>query len=92
MPLVTIRIARRATPTTAEQKAKLIAGVTDVVQAVLDKRRESVTVIIDEVDPDNLGGRWRDRDTTAREATPVGQRRIVWRSPASGVASTPDAA
>ena len=51
----TIRIARRATPTTAEQKAKLIAGVTDVVQSVLDKRRESVTVIIDEVDPDNWG-------------------------------------
>ena len=55
MPLVTIRIARRATPTTAEQKAKLIAGVTDVVQSVLDKRRDSVTVIIDEVDPDNWG-------------------------------------
>ena len=55
MPLVTIRIARRATPTTAEQKARLIAGVTDVVQSVLDKRRESVTVIIDEVDPDNWG-------------------------------------
>ena len=55
MPLVTLRIARRATPTTAEQKAKLIAGVTDVVQSVLDKRRESVTVIIDEVDPDNWG-------------------------------------
>jgi 4-oxalocrotonate tautomerase len=55
MPLVTIRIARRATPTTAEQKARLIAGVTDVVQTVLDKRRESVTVIIDEIDPDNWG-------------------------------------
>jgi 4-oxalocrotonate tautomerase len=55
MPLVTIRIARRATPTTAEQKAELIAGVTDVVQSVLDKRRDSVTVIIDEVDPDNWG-------------------------------------
>jgi 4-oxalocrotonate tautomerase len=55
MPLVTIRIARRSTPTTAEQKAQLIAGVTDVVQSVLDKRRESVTVIIDEVDPDNWG-------------------------------------
>ena len=55
MPLVTIRIARRDTPTTAEQKARLIAGVTDVVQTVLDKRRDSVTVIIDEVDPDNWG-------------------------------------
>ena len=55
MPLVTIRIARRDTPATAEQKARLIAGITDVVQATLDKRRESVTVIIDEVDPDNWG-------------------------------------
>jgi 4-oxalocrotonate tautomerase len=55
MPLVTLRIARRATPTSAEQKSRLIAGITDVVQTVLDKRRESVTVIIDEVDPDNWG-------------------------------------
>ena len=55
MPLVTIRIARRATPTTTEQKARLIAGISDVVQNVLDKRRDSVTVIIDEVDPDNWG-------------------------------------
>lgn len=55
MPLITLRIARRATPTSAEQKARLIAGITDVVQSVLDKRRESVTVIIDEVDPDNWG-------------------------------------
>ena len=55
MPLVTLRIARRATPTTAQQKSELIAGITDVVAAVLDKRRDSVTVIIDEVDPDNWG-------------------------------------
>jgi 4-oxalocrotonate tautomerase len=55
MPLVTLRLARRATPTSAEEKARLIAGITDVVQSVLDKRRESVTVIIDEVDPENWG-------------------------------------
>jgi 4-oxalocrotonate tautomerase len=55
MPLVTLRIARRATPTTREQKAELIAGLTDVVARVLDKRRDSVTVIIDEVDPENWG-------------------------------------
>jgi 4-oxalocrotonate tautomerase len=55
MPLVTIRITRRELPTTAEQKARLIAGVTDVLETVLDKRRDSVTVIIDEVDPDNWG-------------------------------------
>jgi 4-oxalocrotonate tautomerase len=55
MPRVTVRIARRATPTTREQKAELIAGITDVLVRVLDKRRESVSVIIDEVDPDNWG-------------------------------------
>ena len=55
MPLVTIRIARRAEPTTTEQKRRLIEGVTDLVERVLDKRRDSVTVIIDEVDPDNWG-------------------------------------
>ena len=55
MPVVTIRIARRDEPTTAEQKALLIAGVTDVVQSVLEKRSDSITVVIDEVDPDNWG-------------------------------------
>ena len=70
MPLVTIRIARRAAPTTVEQKERLIADITDVVQSVLDKRRESVTVIIDEVDPDNWGegGESVTRSRAARSA------------------------
>lgn len=74
MPLVTIRIARRATPTTREQKQRLIAGITDVVQAVLDKRRESVTVIIDEVDPDNWGegGQTVTHARAARASTRTG--------------------
>ena len=74
MPLVTIRIARRPVPTTAEQKARLIAGITDVVQAVLDKRRDSVTVIIDEVDPDNWGegGQTVTAARAARTARPRG--------------------
>ena len=54
MPLVNIRLARRDLPTTAAQKAALIAGVTQLMQQVLDKRPESVTVIIDEVDLQNL--------------------------------------
>ena len=54
MPLVNIRLARREVPTTAAQKAALIAGVTQLMQQVLDKRPESVTVIIDEVDLQNL--------------------------------------
>ena len=55
MPLVTIRIARRAQATTAEQKAALIVGVTNLLHDVLGKRREDVTVLIDEIDPDNWG-------------------------------------
>ena len=53
MPLVNIRLARRDVPTTAAQKAALIAGVTQLMRQVLDKRPESVTVIIDEIDPEN---------------------------------------
>ncbi len=35
MPLVNIRLARRDVPTTAAQKAALIAGVTQLMQQVL---------------------------------------------------------
>ena len=55
MPLVNIRLTRRDEPTTREQKAALIAGVTQLMQDVLAKRPESVVVIIDEIDPDNWG-------------------------------------
>jgi 4-oxalocrotonate tautomerase len=55
MPIVNIRLARRDVATTSEQKAELISGITDVVQRVLSKRRESVIVVIDEVDPENWG-------------------------------------
>ena len=55
MPLVNIRLARRDLPTTATQKAALIAGVTQLMRQVLDKRPESVTVIIEEIDPENWG-------------------------------------
>ena len=72
MPLVTIRIARRDEPTTAEQKAELIAGVTDVVQSVLDKRRDSVTVIIEEIDPDNWGEGGQTVTRARAQRTPSG--------------------
>ena len=57
MPLVNIRLANRDIPTTSAQKAALIAGVTRLMQEVLDKKPETVTVtvIIDEIDPDNWG-------------------------------------
>ncbi len=55
MPLINIRLANRDIPTTSAQKAALIAGVTRLMQEVLDKKPETVTVIIDEIDPDNWG-------------------------------------
>ena len=55
MPLVNIRLTRRELATTREQKAALIAGVTQLMQDVLAKRADSVVVIIDEIDPDNWG-------------------------------------
>lgn len=55
MPLITIRLARRDEPTSPEQKARLISGISDLMESVLSKRRESITVIIDEVDPENWG-------------------------------------
>ncbi|MFM2276571.1 MAG: hypothetical protein RL211_2443 [Pseudomonadota bacterium] len=55
MPLVNIRLTRRDKPTTREQKAALISGVTQLMQTALGKRPESVVVIIDEIDPDNWG-------------------------------------
>jgi 4-oxalocrotonate tautomerase len=55
MPVVTIRLARRDVPATREQKAALIRGVTQLLAEVLAKRAEDVTVLIDEIDPDNWG-------------------------------------
>ena len=69
MPLVNIRLARRHIPTTSAQKAALIAGVTRLLHEVLDKKPETVTVIIDEIDPDNwgVGG---EQVTVARQRSP----------------------
>ncbi|MEP7208507.1 MAG: 2-hydroxymuconate tautomerase family protein [Casimicrobiaceae bacterium] len=55
MPLVNIRIARRDVATTTEQKAALISGITELMETVLSKRRESVIVIIEEIEPENWG-------------------------------------
>jgi|JI10StandDraft_1071094.scaffolds.fasta_scaffold320357_2 4-oxalocrotonate tautomerase len=53
MPVVTIQLARREPPTTGDQKAALIAGITRLLQDVLAKRPEDVVVLIQEIDPDN---------------------------------------
>jgi 4-oxalocrotonate tautomerase len=53
MPYVNIKITREGA--TAEQKAALIAGVTDLLVQVLNKNPATTVVVIDEVDTDNWG-------------------------------------
>lgn len=53
MPYVNIRITREGA--TAEQKADLIRGVTDLLVEVLGKNPDTTVVVIDEVDTDNWG-------------------------------------
>lgn len=71
MPIVTIQIARRATPVTREQKQQLALGITELVERVLDKRRESVTVLLQELDADDWAeGGELVSDRRRRAATP----------------------
>lgn len=64
MPYVNIKITK--TGATAEQKAELIKGATELLQRVLNKNPATTVVVIDEVETDNwgLGG----ESITARNA------------------------
>ena len=53
MPYVNIQITREGV--SAEQKAELIRGATDLLVRVLDKNPSTTFVIIDEVETDNWG-------------------------------------
>ena len=53
MPYVNVRVTR--TGVTAEQKAEIIKGITDLLVRVLGKDPASTFVVIDEVDFDNWG-------------------------------------
>ncbi len=60
MPIVTIQVTREGTTpgassTTAEQKAGLIKGASELLRDVLGKPLESTFVVIEEVDTDNWG-------------------------------------
>ena len=54
MPYVNIKITREG-EVTAEQKRRLIEGVTDLLHDVLGKNKATTVVTIDEVDTDNWG-------------------------------------
>ena len=53
MPYINIKITRERA--TREQKAELIAGVTDLMVRVLDKSPATTFVIIDEVEMEDWG-------------------------------------
>ena len=53
MPYVNIKITREGT--TAEQKAALMQGVTDLLVRVLNKNPATTFVVIDEVEKENWG-------------------------------------
>jgi 4-oxalocrotonate tautomerase len=53
MPYVNIKITKEGA--TAEQKAQLIKGVTQLLSDVLGKNPQTTVVVIDEVDTDNWG-------------------------------------
>ncbi len=53
MPYVNIRITREGA--TADQKARLIKGATQLLVDVLGKDPQTTVVVIDEVETDNWG-------------------------------------
>lgn len=53
MPYVNIKITREGA--SVAQKARLIAGVTELLREVLGKNPATTVVVIDEVDTDNWG-------------------------------------
>ncbi len=53
MPFVNIKITKDGA--TADQKARLISGVTGLLRDILGKNPQTTVVVIDEVDTDNWG-------------------------------------
>lgn len=59
MPYVNIKVTGGTEAPTTEQKAELIAGITELLGRVLNKNPATTVVVIDEIEMDNygLGGR-----------------------------------
>ncbi len=53
MPYVNVRITRDGV--TTEQKAQIVAEITQTLQRVLGKRPDLTHIVIDEIDPENWG-------------------------------------
>ena len=55
MPFVNIKKKKKAEAPTAEQKAELISGVTELLKRVLNKNPATTVVLIEELSTDNWG-------------------------------------
>ena len=55
MPYVNIKVTGGSEAPSAEQKAELIRGVTELLSRVLNKNPDTTVVVIDEIDMDNWG-------------------------------------
>jgi 4-oxalocrotonate tautomerase len=55
MPYVNIKVTREQVPITAQQKATLIKGVTDLLVQVINRGPSTTVVVIDELEMDNYG-------------------------------------
>ena len=55
MPYVNIKVTGGSEAPSAEQKAELIRGVTELLSRVLNKNPETTVVVIDEINMDNWG-------------------------------------
>jgi 4-oxalocrotonate tautomerase len=53
MPYVNVRITKDGV--TTEQKAQLVAEITQTLQRVLGKQPEHTHIVIDEIEPENWG-------------------------------------
>ncbi|MCU0118328.1 4-oxalocrotonate tautomerase family protein [Pseudomonas sp. B2M1-30] len=53
MPFVSVRITRDGV--TSEQKAQVIAEITETLERVLNKRPDLTHIVIEEIDTDNWG-------------------------------------
>ncbi len=53
MPYVNVRITKDGV--TPDQKAQIVAEITDTLRRVLGKKPEYTHIIIDEIDPENWG-------------------------------------
>ncbi len=55
MPYVNMKVTGGNEAPTAEQKAELIAGVTELLARVLNKNPATTVVVIEEIEMDNYG-------------------------------------